>query len=266
MSMKDYKLTDKTIGTAKVTVETLGKGHCIPNTKITAKYITVHNTDNWDAPSKNNHNYLKNLNKNGGRTASWHFTVDDIEIYQSQSTNYKCYHTGNTKGNNESIGIEICQFKDKNKQLKVYKNAIELIKILMKYHKFDIYKVVQHNYWSGKNCPSVLRAGTYGYDWNWFINQVKEESKPSSSNNQTSKKETYYRVIAGSYTKKSNAESTVNELKKKGYDAFISTFTKDNTLYYRAVVGSYSVRANADAQINKLKKDGYSTFIEVYKK
>lgn len=76
----------------------------------------------------------------------------------------------------------------------------------------------------------------------------------------------FYRVIAGSYTNKANAEVTVNQLKSNGYSAFIATFTKDNTLYYRAVAGSYSVRANADAQINKLKSDGYSAFIEVYNK
>ena len=84
--------------------------------------------------------------------------------------------------------------------------------------------------------------------------------------NTSTSSNTYYRVVAGSYTKKSNAETTVNGLKAKGYSAFVSTFTKDNTLYYRAVAGSYSVRANADAQINKLKNDGYSAFIEVYKK
>lgn len=176
--MKNNRLDETKIGNAKVTVETLGKGHCIPNTKITPQYITIHNTGNWDAPAKNNHNYLKNLNKNGGRTASWHFTVDDIEIYQSQSTNYKCYHAGDSTGNNISIGIEICQFKDKDKQLKAYKNAIELVKILIKYHNFDISKVVQHNYWSGKDCPSLLRSNTYGYNWNWFISEVKSvESK-----------------------------------------------------------------------------------------
>lgn len=78
--------------------------------------------------------------------------------------------------------------------------------------------------------------------------------------------DTFYRVIAGSYTDKSNAENTVNELNKKVYDAFITTFTKDNTLYYRVVCSSYNVRTNADTQITKLNNDGYSAFIEAYKK
>lgn len=182
MSMKNNRLINgSTIGTAKVIVDILPKGNGIPNVKITPTSITVHNTDNWDTSAKNNHKYMSNINKSGERKASWHFTVDDIEIYQAQSTNYKCLHAGNSTGNNTSIGIEICQFRDSNKQLKAYRNAIELIKVLLGYHKFGIDKVRQHNYWSGKNCPSVLRAGTYGYNWSWFINQCRTTSQGSST-------------------------------------------------------------------------------------
>lgn len=258
--MKDFKLTDKKIGSASVIVETLGKGYCIPNTKITPKYITIHNTGNWDSTAKNNHSYLKNLNKNGGRVASWHFTVDDVNIYQSQSTNYKCYHAGDAKGNNESIGIEICQFKDKNKQLKAYNNAIELVKILMKYHKLDISKVVQHNKWSGKDCPQLLRAKTYGYSWNWFIDKVKEEKKEVSTST------TYYRVVTGSYLDRALANKEVANLKKIGISAFLDAFKKDNKTYLRVVAGSYTDRKNADAQVATLKKKGYDPFIAIYKK
>ena len=77
---------------------------------------------------------------------------------------------------------------------------------------------------------------------------------------------TYYRVVAGSFTKRENADNIVSQLNKKGYNSFISTFTKDNVLYYRAIAGSYSVKSNADSQVAKLKKDGYSAFIEVYTK
>lgn len=172
--MKNNRLTNgSVIGAAKVIVDIVPKGHCIPNTKITPTSITIHNTGNNNASAKNNHNYMKNINKSGERKASWHFTVDDTEIYQAQSTNYKCYHAGTSTGNNTSIGIEICQFTDSNRQLKAYKNAIELVKILLKYHNFTIDKVVQHNKWSGKDCPQLLRANKFGYNWNWFINQCK---------------------------------------------------------------------------------------------
>ena len=129
--MKNNRLNETTIGTAKVIVDILPKGKVIPNTKITPTTITVHNTGNIGAPAKNNHNYMKNCNKNGDRIASWHFTVDDKEIYQAQSTNYKCYHAGNATGNATSIGIEICMFNDKERQRKTYLNAIALVKSQM---------------------------------------------------------------------------------------------------------------------------------------
>lgn len=171
--MLNNRLNETTIGSAKVVVDILPKGKCIPNTKMTPTSITIHNTGNIGAPAKNNHNYMKNCNKDGSRIASWHFTVDDKEIYQAQSTNYKCYHAGCASGNNTSIGIEICMFNDKERQKKAYLNAIELVKILMKYHGFTIGQVKQHYNWTKKDCPQWLRSGKFGYTWNWFIEQCK---------------------------------------------------------------------------------------------
>ena len=65
--MKDHKLNETIIGTAKVIVDILPKGKCIPNAKINPTSITIHNTGNIGAPAKNNHNYMKNCNKNGDR-------------------------------------------------------------------------------------------------------------------------------------------------------------------------------------------------------
>ena len=182
--MKNNRLNETTIGTAKVIVDILPKGKCIPNTKITPTSITIHNTGNIGAPAKNNHNYMKNCNKNGDRIASWHFTVDDKEIYQAQSTNYKCYHAGCSTGNATSIGIEICMFNDKERQRKAYENAIALVKILMTYHGFNINQVKQHYNWTKKDCPTWLRSGHFGFTWNWFIEQCKGKvtEQPSEFN------------------------------------------------------------------------------------
>jgi N-acetylmuramoyl-L-alanine amidase CwlA len=166
--MLNNRLNETKIGSAKVIVDILPSGKVIPNTKITTTSITIHQTGNIDTTAKNNHNYMKNLNKNGGRTASWHFTVDDIEIYQAVPTNYKAWHAGNATGNNSSIGIEICMFTDATRQRKAYQNAIELVKVLMKFHKFDVSKVKRHKDWSGKHCPAWLIEGKYGMTWDWF--------------------------------------------------------------------------------------------------
>ena len=49
-------------------------------------------------------------------------------------------------------------------------------------------------------------------------------NKPSNDNNNGD--DVYYRVVAGSYKDKSNAQKVVDELKNKGYNAFIVTYKK----------------------------------------
>ena len=178
--MLNHRLNESTIGSAKVIVDILPGGKVIPNTRITPTSITIHQTGNIGAAAKNNHNYMKNCNKNGSRIASWHFTVDDKEIYQAQSCNYKTFHAGNATGNNTSIGIEICMFNDKEKQRKAYANAIELVKILLKYYGWTVDKVKRHKDWSGKHCPAWLIEGKFGYTWDWFKKQVAS-NQPAST-------------------------------------------------------------------------------------
>ena len=174
--MVNNKLNETTIGSAKVIVDILPKGKVIPNVKMDVTSITIHQTGNIGAPAKNNHNYMKNCNNNGSRIASWHFTVDDKEIYQAVPTNMKAYHAGNATGNSTSIGIEICMFDDAERQKKAYLNAIELVKILMKYHGFSIGAVKQHYNWTKKDCPAWLRSGKFGLNWKWFTEQIQGKS------------------------------------------------------------------------------------------
>jgi uncharacterized protein YgiM (DUF1202 family) len=170
--LKYNKLIQEQIGTAKVTVDILPKGHCIPNTTIVPKKICTHMTGNVGASASANHRYMKNINKSGERCASWHFTVGYDEIIQAIPTNKKAYHAGTTIGNNESIAIEICMYNDKQKQLQAYLNAVELIKILLKHYGWDSSKVVRHYDYSKKHCPQWLIEGKWGYTWSWFKKEI----------------------------------------------------------------------------------------------
>ena len=172
--MQNNRLNETKIGTATVMLDILPGGKVIPNTKITPTTITIHQTGNIDAPAKNNHNYMKNCNKSGERIASWHVTVGYDYIIQAQSFNYKTYHAGCASGNNGSIGIEICMYSDANKQKQAYLNAIELVKILLKYYGWGIDKIKRHYDWTKKNCPAWLISGKYGYTWDWFKQQVQQ--------------------------------------------------------------------------------------------
>lgn len=174
--MLNHRLTEKKIGSANVIVDIVPKGKCIPDTRITPTSITIHQTGNVDASAKNNHNYMRNINKSGERIASWHVTVGYDYIIQAQSFNYKTYHAGSNAGNSSSIGIEICMYSDKTKQKQAYDNAIALVKILMQYYNFTSNNIKRHYDWTKKHCPAWLIEGKYGYTWTWFMSYLSGDS------------------------------------------------------------------------------------------
>lgn len=193
-----------------------------PGIKMTPKYITIHETGNSNKGANANAHARLQYNGNS-RQASWHFQVDDKEIWQSLPTNEVGWHAGDGRGpgNMSSIAIEICVNSDGN-FAKARANAAWLAAKLMKDHKIPIKNVVQHHKWSGKNCPQKIRAGGL---WNSFIKQVEGEYKkmtaPKSEPGRTSTGSAKYRVVAGSFAEKKNAEAQVKKLKDKGFDAFI---------------------------------------------
>ena len=65
--MLNNRLNETKIGEAKVIVDIVPKGHCIPNVKITPTSITIHQTGNVNASASANHRYIKNINKIGER-------------------------------------------------------------------------------------------------------------------------------------------------------------------------------------------------------
>lgn len=70
-----------------------------------------------------------------------------------------------------------------------------------------------------------------------------------------------YRVQAGAYKHKENAEAQLAKIKAAGFSAFIA---KVDGLY-KVQVGAYSKSENAEAQLKKVKKAGFSAFISVSK-
>lgn len=163
------------IGSATVISNALLKaGAMIPNAKITPTSVTAHNTGNWDVPANNYYRSLKRQNesKPDNGVASYHFVVDDKEIYQIIDTTNKTYHAGNTTGNNTSIGVEICMFKDKARHEKAKKNAQALFVHLLKGHKLGTDKVKKHQDWSGKYCPQTILDEKNG--WANFTKGIKD--------------------------------------------------------------------------------------------
>jgi N-acetylmuramoyl-L-alanine amidase CwlA len=144
-----------------------------PGRKLTPTFITIHNTDN-DSKGANaaaHAKYQKGADARK-RKVSWHFTVDDKSVYQSLPINEIGWHAGKAAGNNSSIGIEICMNSDLDVPA-AYKRAALLTAVLAFQNKIKVpSQIVQHNHWSGKNCPRILRAKPNG--WKDFLDQVKQ--------------------------------------------------------------------------------------------
>ncbi len=137
-------------------------------------FVTIHNTSNKKkgANAASHATYMSNSGKN--TYVSYHYVVDDKEIYQLLPDNEVAWHAGDSEngpGNRKSLAIEICENSDGD-LLKATNNAVELTAYLMKKHNIPLANVVQHNKWSGKNCPNRIRAGQ-PYNWQTFINKVQ---------------------------------------------------------------------------------------------
>lgn len=174
---------------------------------MNASRIVVHNTAN-DATARNEIAYMIS----NDQEVSFHYAVDDKEVVQGIPENRNAWHSGDGehgKGNREGIAIEICYSKSGGERFtQAEKNAAELIAEILKRYGWGVDRVTKHQDYSGKYCPHrTLDAG-----WDRFIKMI--ESKMNTK---------LHRVQVGAFANRSNAEKLCNELKAKGYSAFIKT-------------------------------------------
>jgi len=199
-------------------------------------YITIHETANTGKGA--NAEAHANLQYRGNsRDASWHFTVDDKEAYQSLPTDECALHAGDGvygTGNRNSIAIEICVNSDGDYK-KAVKHAVELTKDLMDKYNIPISHIVQHHKWSGKDCPKFLRHNTKGIDWDDFIHML-EHGKPKP-------KDTTYKAKA------QDTNSIVDYMKANDMDASFENRKKLASKY-----GIENYRGTASQNLALLKK------------
>ena len=175
------------------------------------RYITIHDTGNQSkgANAEMHARYIEN-----GSKATWHYTVDDREAIQHFSHDTQCWHAGDGRGsgNLHSIGIEICINQDGNYK-KAIENTVKLLQKLMKDLSIPADHIVQHNNWSGKDCPKQLRNGKDGIKWNDFLNKVKNHKEVSE--------EKMYKVQTGAFKDRKNADDLARKLQNAGFDTYI---------------------------------------------
>lgn len=145
-----------------------------PGYTLTPQYITIHNTANASrgAGAESHGKYLQDAGCR--QTVSYHYAVDDgliVRIIPDKEVAWHAGDGGNGPGNRKSLAIEICENPESN-LTKATDNAAELTARLMHSYGIPLANVVQHNHWSGKNCPHLLRAGK-PYTWGTFLQKVQ---------------------------------------------------------------------------------------------
>lgn len=145
-----------------------------PGTKIAVSKITVHNTSNTasGATAKAHSRFVREtgyytLPSGKKNYVSWHFTVDDAEVYQHLPLDEKGWHAGG--GNSRSLGIEICMFSGID-QGAANLRAATLIAGLLVDLGLSPSDVVTHKSWTNKACPTLLLTAS---KWNAFIGLIE---------------------------------------------------------------------------------------------
>ena len=161
--------------------------------KSSTEYVVVHDTGNpgAGANAEMHNRYITNLNNDSKSSSiSWHFTVDERSIYQHLPLDEVAWHAGDGSrkygevyfnndyqawsiggGNYNGIGIESCIDKGSD-YTKTMRILAKLVAELLIDFELSIDRVKQHNHFSGKNCPQVMRENDR---WNEFILLVQLE-------------------------------------------------------------------------------------------
>ena len=99
-------------------------------------------------------------------------TIKDGMYYIGSTWYSETYNKiGNYGGNLNSIGIESCVNRGSDIYL-TWQRLAKLVAKLMDDNNFTMKQIVQHHYFSGKDCPQTMR--TEGY-WDHFMKLVEVE-------------------------------------------------------------------------------------------
>jgi D-alanyl-D-alanine carboxypeptidase len=155
-------------------------------TKRKIKYIVIHETDNYEigVGAENHAIYLEN---NNSSSTSWHYTVDDTEIYHHIPDNEIANHAGDEIGNEYGIGIELCVNEDGDFE-KTFENAAKLVAYLLNEYNLTIDDVKTHNDFSGKDCPHLILQNNRMQEFKSKVEYYYDNRESLSAEKTTSQK------------------------------------------------------------------------------
>ena len=107
----------------------------------------------------------------------------------------------------------------------------------------------------------------YGYVNSKYVDGIKDVVVEKPKEETPTKKETYYRVVIGSYGVRDNAVDEQKKAISKGYkDTFLVADTVNGEQLFRVVVDSFKLREDADRLVAELEGKGFDPFISIYEK
>ncbi len=249
--------------------------------KITPRGCMVHSTA---TPGVMAQAFALRWNQPGVEKAV-HFFVDDadiIEILPCEAGNaWRAWHCGRGSrgsGNDTLVSLEMCEsrdLKDKAYFDRVYENAAELAAHLARTFGFGAEDIICHSegYTAGiaSNHADVMHwFPLHGVSMDDFRRDVKNRLEDKTDEDGDSDEGSgagggaggqtgpLYRVQAGAFRSRENADRLCSQLKDAGYsDAYVKTAGG----YYKVQLGAFRSLENADRLSQQLEKKGYETYI-----
>lgn len=148
------------IGEIPVHEDFLPKGLAArPGEKREILYVVIHETDN-EKTGANAQGHNAFIHSNGvSQELSWHYTVDDHEIWHHLPDDETAFHAGDRMddrgGNKNGIGVEMCVNADGDYE-QTLQNTQKLAATLLHTYRLSMDALKKHQDFSGKCCPSKL--------------------------------------------------------------------------------------------------------------
>ena len=122
--------------------------------------------------------------------------------------------------------------------------------------------LTMHKWFVATTCPGPYLESKFPYiadEVNKILEGSKEgeETEAPEKDKETEKADTLYRVQAGAFAKKENADRQLIKVQEAGFDAIEK---KDDDLY-KVQVGAYAKEDNAEKQADRLEKAGFEAAV-----
>lgn len=142
--------------------------------KNAQKYLVMHQTGCLDCDAERMWNSYNNYPVT--RAAGAHYFIDDKICYEMVDPHYVTWNCGGGNGdivNGNTIAIEMCIFKDKQRYLKVLEHTESLVAYLVEKYGVSPQNIVTHEDASGKFCPDYLLRGVHGMAWDTYLDRLQ---------------------------------------------------------------------------------------------